>query len=628
LALTQLFWALLALPGYALLRRTWPAVREGGLLPVLGLSYVASFALLSPVSIVSYVLGLPLWVFSTACVLAVAVALFALGRGRADRELVTMLRAETPWPWLVLGAHLALQARVGGYLLGDAHTHIGHIRYLLEHGFSNRDIYLADYHFHHIYHTNLLYALYASLAQLTHQPYLDTWFWTQAWAKLLVAAGHYTLGYSLSKQRWAGWLSALVVITVNAGESYTLYPNTLAVGWLLPTALGLGFAALSDQSERRLQLTAVGVLSFLMGQVHSLYAIYLGLLLAPVFCARAALGFGRNERPWWTVAALAVLLAGAPFTLISKYAFLPASTAVAPSLLAAPATVQEPPSWATHSKSAAVAAGGGHLEKQLRVSPDGRYVFLPEHMGGRWFVVAGWLALLAGAWLVRERRSTWLGAGLASLVLSVGLFVPAACMLLVRVLQEPFAVARLSTVLATLLLCALCATFVALAQHLPAPRVAQLIVSVAALVAATHLPGQAPRTFREHLDAAVAPLDKRRATLELMQARRTLLARTVPPGATVLTTTRMARPVVMVCDCFVIAADRGHTHVPGIAERRADVEVLTTPTTPWSMRAALLARYAVRYVVYPRNQARNYAWTREHGQVQGAGGDYEVVALR
>ncbi len=628
MALTQIFWALLALPGYALLRRYWPAVREGGPLHVLGLAYVASFALLSPVSIASYALGLPLWVFSAACVLAVVVALVSLVTGRADRELLALLRQDTVWPWLLLGAHLALQARVGGYLLGDAHSHIGHIRYLLDHGFSNRDIYLSDYHFHHIYHTNLLYALYASLAQLTHQQYLDTWFWTQAWAKLLVAAGYYCLGYSLSKNRWVGWLAALVVVTANAGESYTLYPNTLAVGWLLPTALGLGFSALSDRSERTRLLFGLGTLSFLMGQVHSLYAIYLGLLLAPVFFAAAVWEFARRNRPVWAAAALCALLAGAPFALISKYAFVPVRSVADAQLLAAPARVQEPPAWVAHSKSAAVAAGGGHLEKQLRVSADGRYVFMPEHMGGLPFLAFGWVALVCAAWLQRERLGAWLGAALAALVLSVGLFSPGACMLLVRVLQEPFAAARLSTVLSTLLLASLCASAVLLAQRLPAPRTAQLLASLVLLAAATQLTGQAPRSFREHLDAAFAPLEQRRATLELMQARRKLLASTIPKGATVLTAARMARQVVMVCDCFVIAADRGHTHVPGISARRADVDALTASGTPWPVREALLARYGVHHVAYPRNRARDYRWIRDHGRVLGAAGDYEVAELR
>ncbi|HEX7477894.1 MAG TPA: hypothetical protein VF331_08810 [Polyangiales bacterium] len=630
MALTQIFWALLALPGYALLRRFWPAVREGGPLYVLGLAYVASFALLSPVSIASYALGLPLWVFSAACVLAVTGALVSLVSDRADRDLLTLLRQESIWPWLLLGTHLLLQARVGGFLLGDAHTHLGHIRYLLDHGFSNRDIYLADYHFHHIYHTNLLYALYASLAQLTHQSYLDTWFWTQAWAKLLVAAGCYALGYTLSKQRWVGWLSALVVITTNAGESYTLYPNTLAVGWLLPTALGLGLSTLVDRSERTRLLIGLGTASYLLGQIHSLYAVYLGLLLAPVFLATAALGLLQGERRGWAAVALVALLAGAPFTLISKYAFLPPASrgaATAP-LLAAPAPVQAPPDWAVHSRSAAVRAGGGHLEKQLRLSPTGQYVLPPEYMGGSWFVALGWLALLGLGWSQRARLACWLGAALAALVISVGLFVPSACMLLLRLLQEPFAVARLSTVLSTLLLIALCAATLLLAQRSPKPRLAQALLAAAALAAATQLPGQSPKTFREHLGLALAPLPQRRATLEMMQARRELLARTIPSGATVLAPATMARQLVMVCDCFVIAADRGHTHVPDIAERRADLKVLTAPATAWPTRQALLARYGVRQVAYPRNRGRDYAWTREHGRVLGSAGGYEVAELR
>ena len=52
------FWLILGLPGYALLRRYAPRSFEGGGPSVLSLSYLASFALLTPISLAGYALRL------------------------------------------------------------------------------------------------------------------------------------------------------------------------------------------------------------------------------------------------------------------------------------------------------------------------------------------------------------------------------------------------------------------------------------------------------------------------------------------------------------------------------------------------------------------------------------------
>jgi hypothetical protein len=199
-----LYWFCLSLPGYALLRRVWPALHELGLLGVIGLSFLASFLVLSPLSLLGYALSLPLWPFSAGIALACVLGLASCVRDRAQRELAPMLRREPLAGWLLLAALLWLQARIGGYFGGDATFHVGRMRVLLQHGFTNRDIYLADYHFQHIYHTNILYPIYASIAQLTGASYLEAWFYSQAWAKLMVAAGHYVLGWAVTRRPLAG----------------------------------------------------------------------------------------------------------------------------------------------------------------------------------------------------------------------------------------------------------------------------------------------------------------------------------------------------------------------------------------------------------------------------------------
>ncbi len=77
---TLLFWLGLALPGYVVVRLWAKDDLESGLLGTLGLSYLATLAVLSPVSIACYLVGAPLSVFSAACCLSVLVAVVELTR--------------------------------------------------------------------------------------------------------------------------------------------------------------------------------------------------------------------------------------------------------------------------------------------------------------------------------------------------------------------------------------------------------------------------------------------------------------------------------------------------------------------------------------------------------------------
>ena len=54
IALVMAFWLALWLPGHAVVRRWLPEMLQGGLLSTVALSYLASFALLSPISLIGY----------------------------------------------------------------------------------------------------------------------------------------------------------------------------------------------------------------------------------------------------------------------------------------------------------------------------------------------------------------------------------------------------------------------------------------------------------------------------------------------------------------------------------------------------------------------------------------------
>jgi hypothetical protein len=693
LLLTALLWLVLLLPGHALARRLWSrplfASEGGGALSGLALAFLATLLLLSPISMACYAFDAPLWVFSAGLAAVCGLGALELARTRADRALWAALRRESLVPWLLLGALLWLQARVGAYFEGDATFHLGRVRVLLEHGFTNRDIYLADEHFQSIYHTNLLYPLYASLAQLSGESYLAVWFHSQPWAKLLVAAAHFVFGHALTRRPLAGWALALTVIAANAGETYTVYPNSLAVGYLLPLMLAGGFSLLGRGDVRgATSLLAASV--FVSAQVHALYALYAGLALGPALAlfalgsavvrAIAAKRGGAGSRlssasPVRIALGLACLFIAAPFLIVSRYgtpAVIAARLWPEPPPRAAPeagaSTPQSPASASARPSpppitkpvpdnrkgrpvvpTPAVQLGGGHLEKWLEHdSKSNLFRFMPEHMGGRGFIAFGLVAFALAGLLNREQRAPIAGAAFAALGLSVALFSPHAATYLLNYLDQPFTVARLSTVLSTLLLFGFAAALAescALAGGRLFPdatggacesrprwrqprRIGAALVLALAVAAATRLTGHAPLFFSELAQLALAPSERRHAQLAQLQQRRALLQRVIPRGTTVLTTARFARFVVMLCDCYVIAADRGHTGVPFIRERREQLQRLNGRDTPWPERAALLQRYDLELVVFEsRHLRRLYGWTREHGRVIGEAAGLEVVRL-
>ncbi len=84
---TLVFWLALFFPGYAVVRRWYRDESESGLLGVVALSYLLTLGLLSPVSILCYVLRAPVWVFAAYIVVIVVAALADLTRTGSWREL-------------------------------------------------------------------------------------------------------------------------------------------------------------------------------------------------------------------------------------------------------------------------------------------------------------------------------------------------------------------------------------------------------------------------------------------------------------------------------------------------------------------------------------------------------------
>ena len=131
------FWLVLMLPGVAIAGRFAPRDLCSGSLGTIAISTFWSFALLSPVAIVGYLLHLPVAFISAAVGVAVVAGVWELTRQRSWRLLGRCMLAGLGLESLVLAADLVAGGSLGSFIGGDAMFHIARVRMLLEHGLNN-----------------------------------------------------------------------------------------------------------------------------------------------------------------------------------------------------------------------------------------------------------------------------------------------------------------------------------------------------------------------------------------------------------------------------------------------------------------------------------------------------------
>lgn len=631
---TLLFWALLLLPGFALVRRWAPRELDRGLLSAVALGYAATFVLLSPWSLFCYVLRLPAWVFSAAVALAIVAGAIAVARARPWRSWRAPPRVDVVLGLLVVFVQLVLAARLGSWLDGDATYHVGRVRDLLDHGFSNRDFFTAQDYWNHAYPLNLMHAVAAACVQLTGQEQLLAWSASLPWAQLVIAAGHYHLAHVLFGRSVAGWLAATIVVVLRAPETYAIYPNLLAVGWLAPLVLACGFAAHARATDSRATLLAIGLFAFVLGQVHAVYWGFCVLALAPLLSLRLVHALRRDRaRASWFALCLVALLAGAPFAGLSRFAGpTRAEMQVVPTELLVPFHLPPKPSAprqvrAPRADTPALAAGGGHLEKQLEQRTDGRLALPIEHAGGTVFLVLGALALALCLRAPGLSRAPIVALAAAAVTLLAIPLTPALAGFLVSHAIPAFAIARTVTLAGSLAIVAIAGALALLIERLPRPQPTFAAALLLCAAAATQVLGHAPRAYGEHVRMAFAAEAERHALLLENRTRQRLLRAHVPRGERVAATLRDGRYAVMLHDLRVLSVDRGHSRQPYVSRRRYHVELMTQRKTPWVLRRELLWHHRIRFALYRDKHEKQFAWAREHGTLLGRAGGWQLVKL-
>lgn len=611
--ISLLFWAALALPGYAVLCRLDRDQLKSGLLGTLGLSYLGTFALLSPISILCYVLHLPVAVFAVACVVLVVAGAVEVTRRRWWRNAWTLVVGALGLELLFVVADLVLSARVGTVLGGDALVHLARIRQLLDHGLTNSDPFFADNYFFSIYHTNLLHALCAACSWITRIDHLGVWHAGLPFSKVLVASGCYYLTWCVFERRWVAWVAVLFFLYTQGPVTFLLYPNKLAPFWLLPMMIGLALRA-THMSCRPVNAIWLGAAALVLGQIHGLYVLFALMLLGPLLMGSVIVGFvRRHSNHMLKLACLAVLLVGLPFPLVTKLT----------------TRTEEGGGKVSAAKAQAKAQSKPKLDRKfvrldnglvMRRPFDGFGACLGGVRGARYWLLAG---AIAGALWTRRRPTAARAAAVIGTTAAI-LYFPPLCSVLVAATGGSWMLARLEAIL-----------FVSFAVMVPSLLAyliesrtrywwVRAILSAAAFGAAIpYYPQKPPYDWSTYIKKAGEPAENRRQVLTNARQLGTFLRKHIPPGETVLVKESRGTGVVVLLDCYILAPKRGSVGVPGaeLWRRRRDRTRLLAAETVWEKRRELLNRYDIRYYVpmepcdWVHGHLETFWRTKENGPV-------------
>jgi hypothetical protein len=587
LHLSLVFWLLLAVPGFALLCRLDRERLQCGLLGVLGLSYLGTFVLLTPISVLGYLFHLPIVVLSVSCCVLVAVGLGEIARRGWWREACSLLLGAIGLELVVLAADMVVGARVGAVMHGDAELHLARIRDLLQHGFNNRDPLVAGDYFFPIYHTNILHALYASCSQLTGVDYTAVWFASLPWGKLLIASGSYCLAWCVFGRRWTAWAAALFLLAGQAPIPFIIYPNKLAPLWLMPLMLSFAIEACRSPGGWRACLW-LGAGNLVLGQVHSLYVVFVIMVIGPLLGLGGGVRLVRRTAGRWHLAAcFAVLFLAIPFPVMAMPAGRP--------LLGHGADHRQDQD---EVKSAGPAAG-----------TDATFLYLDHgwvmknpatNLGG----FDGWRALLLPVGftcaLISKRRRQAALLMLIVVAAAFYLYVPPVCTALVRVFGATWMVSRLEIVLRLGFIAMVPATAAFLIESRITKRwLLSLLILPVPFAAQPFAHQPKPYDWQAYWQTAMKPAGIRRQALHTYARMTAFLAERLPSGETVLVDGNMGSRLVALYDCRLVVAHRSNNGVPGkeLSQRRQDLRKMLDVKTGWDARQKLLRKYRIRFAV-------------------------------
>lgn len=593
--LTIFFWLALSLPGYAIARRFFRDELESGIVGTIAISYLLTLGVLSPFSIACYLLRLPVSAFALVIVAAVVAAGVDLIASRAWRPIAGMLSRTVAVGLAVIALDMIGGMIVGGHLIGDARIHLARVRFLVDHGFSNVDPFVRPEYFYPIYHTNLLHALYAACVNFTGVDQVAVWWVSLGWAKLLVTSGAFYLGWSVYRNRLAGWAAALFSLVIWGSVPYVLYPNKIAPLFVCAVMFGVAVRMLADGCTwRRCVLLAIG--SLLLGEIHALYGAFAALALTPPLAIRGIHAWARRRAgaARWMAAILCLAPAG-PFLAV-------AASKASPIEQSAQASAED-------EADEAPAAN-------IHQFADGSIMYRPDRAFGNywWFGLPLFIAAVALALRRADRAGVVALLSVLAVVATV-LFIPPLCSTLLALTGREWIVSRFSFVLPLAFVAIVAGSLGTLIDaHVRPIALRGALLLVVAAVALPYGGRHGSLSWQAYAEKLSGFQERQARALGGARAVEAFVHGKIEPGATVLTTPREAVPLVMVVDCFVVAAYSSNNGVPDLQERFEDINVMLDGAAPIDRRAALLKKYDVRYFLSTKGTSPRWPgnWVKAH----------------
>ncbi|NOX59830.1 MAG: hypothetical protein GXP29_13375 [Planctomycetes bacterium] len=590
--LTAFFWMALLFAGAVIVRRVAPEIFEGGPMAVIALGSVAALAVLSPVSILCYLIHLPVMVLSIACILLVLWAIYYATLRGYWKDLRTLMIGAVCIEMGIVAFDMWTGARVGASTGGDASVHLARIRFLLDHGFSNRDPYIEVPAFFSVYNTNIIHALMAACSRICRIDHLGTWVASLAFAKLLTAAGAYFAAWSVFGRRWPAWITCVFVLMTASTITFVIYPNQLCVNWMMPMMLGLVVRACSP-SVTRSSIIALAAGAFVLGQVHGLYLAFALLIFGPVVAVVVAFRhFKQLPDRWLVTAALGALLMGAPFSVIAK--------------LASP----KPVASKTEPVDDASSSAEKRASEQFIELASGSHMYDPQYVFGRRpalaiaFIIIGVTCSMVGS----RRREALIAIG-ALAVVSVILFVPPVCTLTLKLLGKKWILSRLSSSFAVCMWGILPGSVALLIEPSLSRWWLRGLLSIAMAIAGAQFYARTGAyTWSNYWKSVQKGSFLSDRNLGAFRRNREILTEALPGGSLVLTDRRSGRFLVTIYDCHILSPDRGSPGVASLPQRRIDQETLLAPDTSWDVRKKFLDQYAIRFFLVTRETSKSSGW--------------------
>ncbi len=597
--LTLIFWLSMLLPGYVGVRLAAKEDLETGLFGTIGLAYLAAFAILSPFSILCYIAKLPVAVMATIYVLVLVVSAVLVTHRRWWGDVGRLFATGIGLEALILIGDMILSYRSGGYLMGDAEVHVARIRSLLESNFNNFDPFVGAEYFYPQYHTNILYALCATCAKLTQTTSFEVWFTMFVWVKLVVFSSFFYLGHVLFNSRWVAGLIALFVLAQVAPANFYMYPNRISPFWLLPLMSAFVVQTIQPNCSYRIPLK-IAVGSFVLAQVHALYAVFAGIAFAPFLLGLLLVRVARR-RPCRlpVIACVLALGVGAPFVLIGK----------------------------AHFDAEAVEDNNRSLEKKNKTRFDeldnGWIVKKPPSRGTIALFLLGAVPALAG----RRRKEALVPISYWATT-AIIFFVPPVCTAVVEIFGQPNTVNRLNCLLHLAYLSLVPGALGLLVEdNFKKNRWLHSCAYILVFLLGTLKgPTKEDRTWPYYLKAAWSSPDNAwYRQLDSCMDNRSFYEKNIPTGATLLTDGKTALKLVMLHNCHVVLPSRTSLGVDGYMERKRDLQRMLFAKLPWKDRQKLLEKYGISMALF-RKKVPPWANGRALEILQN--GKYYLVKLR